>query len=151
MKKLLVLAALLVTSSAFADGLDLWIGFTGVQSAGNTRFVNSMIGSNETTGASRMIFTTLTVKAADGTDVCNTSVERHMIVKPAIPALQFRVTYSNIAAPGTMLRGTRKYMLYARFIIEGNPAETSLINNKHQFEVEFPNGGTPSCINLLNN
>lgn len=148
MKKLLVLAALLITSSAFADGLDLWIGFTGVQSSGNTRFVNSMIGSNETTGASRMIFTTLTVKAADGSDVCNTSVERQMIVKPAIQPLQFRVTYSSITAP--MLRGTRKYMLYTRFIVEGNPAETSVMNNKHQFEFEFPNGGTPSCINLLN-
>lgn len=146
MKKLLVLAALLITSSAYADGLDLWIGFTGVQSSGNTRFVNSMIGSNETTGASRMIFTTLTVKAADGSDVCNTSVERQMIVRPAIQPLQFRVTYSHTAP---MLRRTRKYMLYARFVVEGNPTETSMTNNQHQYEFEFPDGGTPSCIKLL--
>lgn len=156
MKRSLVAVALFVASPALAAGLDLYIGFTGIQTAGQAKYVNSQIGSNEAanSAAARMIFTTLTVKAADGATVCSTSVEKNMVVKPAVQPLQFRVTYTpKPRTPSTLSDRrispeTQKYTLYGKFTIYGNPAQVSVANDKIEYTVEFPGGGTPSCINL---
>lgn len=107
-----------------------------------------MISSNDT--QSRMIFTTLTVKAADGTDVCNVSVETQMVTNPAIYPLQFRITYPTRSIDIPIPRGTRKYTIYGRFTIEGNPEQTSITNDKNEWTFEFPGAGNPACVNMLN-
>lgn len=156
MRRLLFVVALFVASSAWAADLDLYIGFTGIAtqtvSGGTIRDVTSQIGSNEdpSTAVARMIFTTLTVKASDGTSVCSVSVEKNMVTKPAVRPLQFRIFYPTPKIADLPLRGTRRYTLYGKFTIEGNPPEVTLANNKHQFDFDFPSGGTPSCISLLN-
>lgn len=150
MKLLLVVVTLLVSASAMAATLDVYIATTQpatqTVSGGQIRYVNSFIGSNETASQAmaHVIFNTLTVVGANGATVCSVSVEKAMVLKPPAQPLRFRIFYPTPTLHDKPARGTRKYTVHTKFTMED--PQSSVGNDKHQFTFDFPSGGTPSCI-----
>lgn len=152
-----VAVCLLVAGVATAEDLNVYVGFTGIQSVsvsgGTLRHVDLHIGSNETAASAQAhtIFTTLGVKNANGASVCNNSLEFTSKVRPAVRPLRFQVFYPTVSVDDA--RRTRfplvktKYTLFGK--IEVRSPYKVLDKDENQYTVEFPAGGTPSCTHLM--
>lgn len=147
---------LLVAGVATAEDLNVYVGFTGIESVrvsgGTLRSVDLHIGSNETASAAEAhtIFATLVVKNANGASVCNSSLEFTSKVRPAVRPLRFQVFYPKMRiddAKKTRLLVKTKYTLFGKIEVR-SPYEL-LDKDQNQYTVEFPAGGTPSCTHLM--
>ena len=139
-----------------ADEIDLWIGFSGVQSQaiaattaegrreGQIKYVDVVVGSNETPAQAKVhpLEVHLSVSTAEGQ--CSVSSAVATRVKPSVSVLRFQVFYQNNERSSSPV----EYMLRT-WIRNSSDPQGSTANNRKEFALTLPAGGMPpTCVKL---
>lgn len=138
--------------SAFAAAPHVYIGFTGIQTDGNAKYVDVQVGSDESNDAAKEmdIVVSITVQDKDGKTLCHKLTEvTYIKLRPAVRPLRFVMTYTRTKRDPALILASSDYKLFAKVVwrLSQGPYQGGTVTNSITYA--FRTGGTPTCKSLM--